>query len=689
MDDNDLHESPGKTTSNTRPTKTEVASSIDTEILEEIGNLTNQDHCETVTVNSNKDHVAIDPLDESKPLLNKKFICSGSKTLLNHHASTAYHQSSELEGQAEDLVSVSNMSSHRAIGASDKYNQSESPTQNYPPKLNRKTSGSPFREDKPSVLADGATFLTMAAHALSRDEFSQCFEPKASTEIPETLFLQIIYFSGLAVRYLVLFPLRLSVLLSAMTLFIAFLPLATALLAFRRREGRVFVRFLFGTTCKVFLFAFFAIVHHHHVNSTEPDPYDPKAHVTSLEPNKGHDSKFETAINHHRNACKMSHSWKKSDKPAPEEPHLFVANHTSFIDWILLSAHGLPHATLAQIHGGLFGVLQRYVLSLNGSLFFNRNESKDRLAVLHKIQLHISKRPQIAPLLMFPEGTCVNNEYTVLFHKGAFELATAWVCPVAIKYNKRLSDPYWNTREQSFTQHLLYLMTRWILVADIWWLPPQKRWPDETGIQFANRVKALISRTAGLRDLSWDGYMKNYMRLQDRERMRRDTQTHYVDALRERGGIVLGLDTTLLQPHLPTWFGEGAIIDIKNKIIVDNVPSGTSGGCVTFKESAPNRITKLSPTNKSLGIANSRLLLEDVGSTFAVILNTWRSYANSILPPLITDVLSEVRIQPGDNFIRGNPSNNQTPGIDDDCIISPHSLMHLSDEDDDSVLFLT
>lgn len=42
--------------------------------------------------------------------------------------------------------------------------------------------------------------------------------------------------------------------------------------------------------------------------------------------------------------------------------------------------------------------------------------------------------PTKSPILIFPEGTCVNNEYTVLFHKGAFELG-AVICPVAIKYD--------------------------------------------------------------------------------------------------------------------------------------------------------------------------------------------------------------------------------------------------------------
>ena len=38
--------------------------------------------------------------------------------------------------------------------------------------------------------------------------------------------------------------------------------------------------------------------------------------------------------------------------------HLFVSNHTSLVDYILLSALDYPMATVAQIHGGLFGKTQ-------------------------------------------------------------------------------------------------------------------------------------------------------------------------------------------------------------------------------------------------------------------------------------------------------------------------------------------
>ena len=67
------------------------------------------------------------------------------------------------------------------------------------------------------------------------------------------------------------------------------------------------------------------------------------------------------------------------------------------------------------------------------------------------------------PLLVFPEGVCVNNEYCVMFKRGAFTLG-ATVCPVAIKYNKFFVDAHWNSRKYSFTQHLVshsqYIISR-------------------------------------------------------------------------------------------------------------------------------------------------------------------------------------------------------------------------------------
>lgn len=78
---------------------------------------------------------------------------------------------------------------------------------------------------------------------------------------------------------------------------------------------------------------------------------------------------------------------------------------------------------------------------------------KDRKIVAHRMKEHIQKEDS-TPLLVFPEGTCVNNEYTVMFKRGAFDL-DATVCPVAIKYNKIFVDAFWNSRRQPFTLYIV------------------------------------------------------------------------------------------------------------------------------------------------------------------------------------------------------------------------------------------
>ncbi len=37
----------------------------------------------------------------------------------------------------------------------------------------------------------------------------------------------------------------------------------------------------------------------------------------------------------------------------------------------------------------------------------------------------------------------MNNEYTLLFKRGAFDMGCT-VCPIAIKYNKMFVDGFWN-----------------------------------------------------------------------------------------------------------------------------------------------------------------------------------------------------------------------------------------------------
>ena len=108
-------------------------------------------------------------------------------------------------------------------------------------------------------------------------------------------------------------------------------------------------------------------------------------------------------------------------------------------------------------------------------------------------------------------ANCVNNEYIVQFKQGAFDMG-AEVIPIAIKYNKIFVDAFWNSRAQAFPMHLLTLMCSWAVVCDVWYLSPQRRREaeGETAIEFSERVKRMIAERAGLKNVSWDGYLKHF-----------------------------------------------------------------------------------------------------------------------------------------------------------------------------------
>eukprot|EP00249_Psilotum_nudum_P021534 c28146_g1_i1 orf=516-1382(-) len=194
-------------------------------------------------------------------------------------------------------------------------------------------------------------------------------------------------------------------------------------------------------------------------------------------------------------------------RPSRRSRQVYVANHTSMIDFIILEQM-TAFAVIMQKHPGWVGLLQTTILESVGCIWFNRTEAKDREIVSRKIKQHIED-PNNNPLLIFPEGTCVNNEYTVMFKKGAFELGCT-VCPIAIKYNKIFVDAFWNSKKQSFTMHLVRLMTSWAVVCDVWYLEPQTSRPSETPIEFAERVRSLIAKRAGIKKVPWDGYLKYY-----------------------------------------------------------------------------------------------------------------------------------------------------------------------------------
>ncbi|XP_075461811.1 glycerol-3-phosphate acyltransferase 3 isoform X1 [Ascaphus truei] len=189
----------------------------------------------------------------------------------------------------------------------------------------------------------------------------------------------------------------------------------------------------------------------------------------------------------------------------PKKGGICVANHTSPIDIIILANDGC-YAMVGQIHGGLMGVIQRAMGRACPHVWFERSEMKDRHLVTKRLTEHVSDKTKL-PILIFPEGTCINNTSVMMFKKGSFEMGGT-IYPVAIKYDPQFGDAFWNSSKNNMVSYLLRMMTSWALKCNVWYLPPMTRQVGENAVDFANRVKSAIAKQGGLVELSWDGGLK-------------------------------------------------------------------------------------------------------------------------------------------------------------------------------------
>ncbi|XP_034026638.1 glycerol-3-phosphate acyltransferase 3-like [Thalassophryne amazonica] len=205
----------------------------------------------------------------------------------------------------------------------------------------------------------------------------------------------------------------------------------------------------------------------------------------------------------------------------PQKGGLCVANHTSPIDIVILCNDGC-YAMVGQVHGGLMGIIQRAMVRSCPHVWFERAEMKDRHLVTKRLKDHVSDKTKL-PILIFPEGTCINNTSVMMFKKGSFEIG-ATIYPVAIKYDPKFGDAFWNSSKYSMVSYLLRMMTSWALVCNVWYLPAMHQKVREDAVQFANRVKSAIAHQGGLVDLQWDGGLK---RAKVKESFKEEQQKQY------------------------------------------------------------------------------------------------------------------------------------------------------------------
>ncbi|XP_056346802.1 glycerol-3-phosphate acyltransferase 3 isoform X1 [Oenanthe melanoleuca] len=215
----------------------------------------------------------------------------------------------------------------------------------------------------------------------------------------------------------------------------------------------------------------------------------------------------------------------------PQKGGICVANHTSPIDAIILTNDGC-YAMVGQVHGGLMGIIQRATVKACPHVWFERSEMKDRHLVTKRLREHVADKTKL-PILIFPEGTCINNTSVMMFKKGSFEIGGT-IYPVAIKYDPQFGDAFWNSSKYNIVSYLLRIMTSWAIVCNVWYLPPMVRKEGEDAVQFANRVRSAIARQGGLTELPWDGGLK---RAKVKDTFKEEQQKNYSKMLVRNGSV--------------------------------------------------------------------------------------------------------------------------------------------------------
>jgi len=190
----------------------------------------------------------------------------------------------------------------------------------------------------------------------------------------------------------------------------------------------------------------------------------------------------------------------------PKNASIAVTNHTSPLDALILARKQMFSLTgQKMVH--ISGQMQKILSMCGDHLWFERSKIEDRKHVVQKMTEYVQDKTRY-PILVFPEGTCISNKAVMLFNKGSFEVPGVTIYPAAIKYDPRFADPFWNSSHFSLHHFVLRLATSWGLVCDIHYLEPQKKRENETGIEFARRVKQMITSKGNFLDLDWDGQLK-------------------------------------------------------------------------------------------------------------------------------------------------------------------------------------
>uniref|UniRef100_A0A3B4ALA2 Phospholipid/glycerol acyltransferase domain-containing protein n=1 Tax=Periophthalmus magnuspinnatus TaxID=409849 RepID=A0A3B4ALA2_9GOBI len=134
-----------------------------------------------------------------------------------------------------------------------------------------------------------------------------------------------------------------------------------------------------------------------------------------------------------------------------------VANHITPID-VIIQANDGCYSLVGQLHVSLMGILKKAMV---------KPSSGQNVQLLGD---HVADR---LPILIFPEGTCINNTSLMMFKKGSSEVGCT-IYPVHQgEHDLRLA--FWNSTKIGIVNYLLRILSSWAIVCSVWYLSPINR----------------------------------------------------------------------------------------------------------------------------------------------------------------------------------------------------------------------
>jgi len=186
---------------------------------------------------------------------------------------------------------------------------------------------------------------------------------------------------------------------------------------------------------------------------------------------------------------------KKGVPASGGECAILVANHSSFLDPILLSTNSHPPCFVSKAEVQKWPLVST-VGNMLSCIYVEREDTDSRVQAYIKISERLENRSDRSPqILIFPEGTSSNGGGLINFKQGAFRPQVA-VQPVCIKYKNSNFQPVFpcgcNVPLQIFR-----ILCQFVNRVEITYLPVMTITEEEKKgeKQFSERVRAAMANS--------------------------------------------------------------------------------------------------------------------------------------------------------------------------------------------------